>query len=67
MGNEPFLKSVGVLPLPFREAGLEAQQGRKRMLQLKSKSFMAKVAVYTGGKDLWFRCASFPGGLGYPV
>lgn len=40
-----FLTSVGLLS--FRETGLEAQQGRKHMLQLKNQSTVAEVVVYS--------------------
>lgn len=48
-----------LLLLSFRETVLEAQQGRKHMLQMGSKSIMAKVVVYTAGKDLQ-SCCFFP-------
>lgn len=58
-GNRLFLKSARTLLLSFRETVLEAEQGRKHMLQMESKSIMAKVVVYTAGKDLQ-SCCFFP-------
>lgn len=49
-----FLRSVGLLLLSVGETGLEAQQGRQHVLQLKSQSTMAEVVVYTGRKDAQF-------------
>lgn len=48
-GNRLFLKSTRALLLSFRETVLEAQQGREHVLQIESKSTMAKVVAYTAG------------------
>lgn len=48
-GNWLFLRSAQALLLSFRGTVLEAQQGRKYMLQIESKSIVAKVVADTAG------------------